>query len=130
MDPTREYYKYRKRGATMTTKTCKNCGNIFTTEKNAAQYCSKKCRRQHNYKKNKQIEYKCSLCGKTFTANRKTKYCSTICRLRANGRIKGIVTKTEKPVKSLAEINKAARALNMSYGQYMARYGYKNEDKN
>lgn len=102
---------------------CPVCGKKFVKEKNAQRFCSEKCRKAYNRRKPENDtfkEYQCKWCGKIFKYDRKKDYCSDDCRLRANGRRK----KSRKKAKvSLEEIAKRCREENLSYGQYVAKYG-------
>lgn len=105
---------------------CLNCGKLFITNKNAQKHCSADCRREYTkkngYKKGTLKVLNCAYCGETFHTLHKCKYCSTICRQKANGRY----VKKSRPKKaslSLEAIAKLARAEGLSYGQYVMKYG-------
>lgn len=111
------------------TRICKCCGKEFTTSKQAQKFCSVRCRESFYYYGQKQTEFKCAFCGKEFTSLQKKKYCSSICRISAYRMNQKRKQQPKKPkhFMSIEEINEAARALNMTYGQYMAKYGYAKE---
>ena len=93
-------------------KVCKHCGQVFyLTSNTRGQFCSKQCYqnfRQANpgfYRKNALVTLTCDGCGKTFQRRKheirsEKVYCSAKCsaaansRLRANGVVRGKVTKT------------------------------------
>ena len=109
---------------------CRYCGTPFTTEQNAAQFCSKECRTTFARAKNRvysrihKYTIQCGWCGVTFKALRGVKYCCDLCRLRATGKINGIAKpKTGKPVKSIEEVARICTQMGLSYGEYMAKYG-------
>ena len=113
----------------MVTKTCRWCGNEFTTKNNASQFCSAECRRRYHVARTQRFfasepyTIKCAWCGEIFSAERKRKYCCSLCQLRATGKINGIAKrKTDKPVKSIEEVAKICGELKISYGEYMTRY--------
>ena len=113
------------------TKECKRCGKKFQTDRNAKMYCSDKCRQEYRYYGEKQTEWECASCGKMFYSERKRKYCKLECqRDNYRGNYRGNYhrptpeRKVSKPKKSLAEINAAAKAEGLSYGQYMVKHGY------
>ena len=107
-------------------KTCPVCCEVFTAEQNGTRYCSEECRRA--YRRRVKVR-NCEFCAKEFSGRQK-KYCSSECRLRANGQLPDLTVSDElirlpkKRVKkmSLSEINEAARAEGLSYGQYTAKY--------
>jgi len=114
----------------MTTKRCRCCGKEFTAKNNAAQFCSVECKKRYRnakaraFNKTKKYTKKCPRCGKVFTALRGVNYCSVLCSLMAKGKINGVAKpKTRKPVKSLEEVAKICGELQISYGEYMTRYG-------
>lgn len=105
---------------------CPYCEKDFIRVRNAQKYCSDKCRRLAN-RKNPTIqeeelrEYTCSYCGKTFKWDRKKRYCSDECRELAAGRR---IRKPKKPKGlSIDAISRLAFKENLSYGQYVAKYG-------
>ena len=112
--------------------TCPTCGQVFERTYNSQIYCSKKCKQINANKKGyvpttKPLkDMSCKWCGSVFQAAYKRKYCTTDCRDMANGKRK----KQKEPVKSLVEIAKLSRELGMTYGQYMAKYGYEEEKQN
>lgn len=60
----------------------------------------------------------CDCCGNEFVARGSTKYCSDDCRkfIHDGTRTK---KKEKKPIVSLAEMERRAREMGMTYGQYM-----------
>ena len=114
----------------MATRNCKHCGKEFDTDKNSQTYCSVKCRKLER-RKNARVEHAqtlpgiCAFCGAKFTGDRKKKYCCDDCRIRHNKRLKP--KPRNKPAQSIADINALARAEGLSYGQYVAKYGYGKE---
>lgn len=102
---------------------CPVCGKKFIKESSAQKHCSDKCRKVYHRKKPMgEIlkEYKCAWCGKTFKYDRRKNYCSYDCRRKANGKRKN---NRKKANVSLEEIAKRCREENLSYGQYVAKYG-------
>lgn len=77
----------------------------------------------------------CDVCGKEFEANGPAKYCCESCR-NIGGKIRKTIREQEKASKKekkkikkqqQAELSIAARKARkagMSYGQYVAKYGY------
>ena len=74
----------------------------------------------------------CPYCGKEFIPNAGSqRYCSRQCsRLwyesthpMLHGKEKGLFRKTIQPSVSIAEIQRRARELGLSYGHYMLQYG-------
>ena len=66
-------------------RTCPICGKIFET-KTCGKYCSDECRKKKVYQK-RVYKKSCALCGDLFaTTSYKIKYCSTECRLEAQGK--------------------------------------------
>lgn len=106
--------------------TCALCGNEFETEKNAKHYCSVKCRRRAQAKRDKERRglrtFTCAWCGNEFLSTRKRKYCKADCRLMANGKILPRTKKTEKPKMTIEQIAKASREEGLSYGEYVRKY--------
>lgn len=105
---------------------CKCCGKTFEPNSASRLYCSQECynvvNRERARKKNAiLVEKKCAYCGKPFikTANSRKVYCDPKCKSKMNHSVK-MEKKRKKPnkVKSLAEFQREARMLNMSYGQY------------
>lgn len=126
-------------------KECVECGKIFITNKGNKLTCSKKCSdiRRKKYADDlyakaraatrERIGIKiCVICGNEFAPNQPTKVCcSPECqRIRDRQRIRESnhsIKQRNKKVKSteqqINDINAKAKALGMSYGQYVARYG-------
>lgn len=127
-------------------KKCEICGREFLPKNQIQKYCGFECQQISNrerakilmrkrYAQKKEENGKCPICGKTFKKkNGNQIYCgSAECRKermreysrerwasRGNDRI-------EKPIKrlrkgSIAAVTEAAREMNMSYGEYVARY--------
>ena len=79
------------------------------------------------------MEGKCAYCGKVFTKNSgPQKFCSKECYLSQRRESYDPVKRREerkrrqkpaKPDSELARINRQAREIGLSYGQYVARYG-------
>lgn len=113
----------------MATKICKRCGREFTTEKNAQKFCSKYCTTKYLSFGAKQTEFKCAFCGKNFTSQKKKKYCSDQCRLKANGRLKNKKKADSKPKNfmSIEEVARESRKLGISAGEYMQKFCYGKE---
>lgn len=72
---------------------------------------------------NNQPKY-CVICNKPLPMSR-TKYCSNQCRIddRAKGGKKAKLKQAKKKAAEFADINEAARAEGLTYGQYVAKYG-------
>lgn len=86
-------------------------------------------------KEKKQHKAVCDVCGKEFEASGPAKYCCDTCRntgskMRKTIREQGKASKKEKKKikkQQQAELSIAAmkaRKAGMSYGQYVAKYGY------
>ena len=108
------------------TKICPICLKEFTTPHNAKKFCTEWCR-----KKARKNEYMpqlkqcvCGWCGITFYSQRRKIYCSTECRLFANGRysLNKPEPKKESPAISLEQTVALARLAGMSYGEYVQRH--------
>ncbi len=54
---------------------------------------------------------------------KKKKYCSVLCRQKANGRKKDVPREKKKLPMTLEQIAVAAIAEGLSYGQYVAKHG-------
>jgi len=106
---------------------CAFCSEMFETDKNAALYCSARCRRQATNKKRRENNanraFKCAFCGKLFISSRKRKYCNEKCRLMASGRLLSKPRERKKPTMTLEQIVSASRKEGLSYGQYVKKYG-------
>lgn len=74
----------------------------------------------------------CKICGKTFYGSGATAYCGDECRkigyadnirlAESRARIRKASKRSrKKQTMSIADISKEARAVGMSYGQYVAR---------
>ena len=127
-------------------KTCTECGRPFVTNKTIKLTCSEECAaaRRKKYAENKNAKARaatrerlgtrfCVVCGNEFAVNHPAKICcSPECqrerdreRVRISNR--SIQQKTAKKAKSsekaINDINAKAKAMGLSYGQYVARYG-------
>lgn len=108
------------------TKICPVCSREFITSQNAKKFCTEWCK-----KKSKKSEFipqlkqcTCGWCGITFYSQRRKTYCSTECRLFANGRYS--ISKPEpihkKPCLSIEETVALARLAGMTYGEYVQKH--------
>ncbi len=72
-----------------------------------------------------EIQRLCLNCRKPLAAV-KQKYCCNACRLEAESlrTITGRRKRAKKKAHAIAEINAAARSEGLTYGQYVAKYGY------
>ena len=126
-------------------KVCSICGKTFETNVSGKKTCSEECaaisKKRYNDAKNararvatrERIGIKiCATCGKEFSANHPAKVCcSPDCqRVRERELAKASWKKEalrEKKIKSsekaIIDINAKAKAMGLSYGQYVARYG-------
>lgn len=115
----------------MVKKICKYCHKEFVTNYNPKMFCTDYCARQFHRSGAKQTEFVCEYCGKTFTWDRKKKYCSIDCQYRASSNSKkmGSTKKRPKPKNfmSIEEVAKASMEMNMSAGEYMAKFCYGKE---
>lgn len=113
------------------TKKCKRCGKEFTTDCNSKVYCSPACQKKAQQKRAQMLNrietYICAWCGVKFKAERKRKYCCERCRLKANGRLLDTPRKKPKNFMSIEEVARASREMNMSAGEYMAKFCYGKE---
>lgn len=119
---------------------CKKCGKeIKETFGHKRVYCSDECRIAY-YSNRDRINATCEICGNPLGKNKK-KFCSDECKKIAQRRYQQErnkeLYKSTKPKelpkrrrrkssnwsRNLAEINERARALGMSYGQYVGKYG-------
>lgn len=109
-------------------KKCIVCGKYFEATAGNARYCSKECKyiafkQNRNNNNNRETEFSCAWCGKTFISQRKKKYCSKECRMSANGQKVSTKTKINTYANaivpgSLADVVQKARDAGLSYGQY------------
>lgn len=105
-----------------TKKICPICGKEFEATANAKKYCSKWC-------SNKAVRHesarrcKCAWCGNIFLSPRRKTYCSTECRMFANGRttLPKPKKKSKKPKLTLARVASLAKEAGMSYGAYVQK---------
>lgn len=113
------------------TQACEWCGEPFV----AIRYNQKCCTRECAYELYKARVYKtektciCGYCEKEFKTMRKRTYCSSECRIAANGQKQRVADRKlkakrdkSKPKFTLAQVNAMARAEGLTYGQYMAKY--------
>lgn len=115
---------------------CKHCNKMFVPKNNFQKYCSGECyyaeakyRQTESYKKLDIPERECVVCGRKFTPlyRQKTIFCTDVCKRKrqleqqkeSRERAKTNALETKKRMSSLAEINQQARALGISYGQYV-----------
>ena len=101
-------------------KECEWCGKEFVRRRNSQKYCSAKCRNANRNHRLYDEGKTCLICLKPLPKGR-SKYCSDECFKKIKTVPK--FTPTEKK-STIAEINAKARAEGLSYGQYMAKYGY------
>ncbi len=104
-------------------KICPVCLKQFTASRNAAKFCSQKCKEQHKIlcKKKKCV---CAWCNKAFYTMRKKTYCSEMCRLYANARISiPQIKKETTPKLSLSEVARLANSCGLTYGKYVQQQG-------
>lgn len=114
------------------TKECVICGKTFISKYAKTKGCSEACRKRYNieyvkkkYKEKRTIK-KCVMCGKEFEATPKKIYCSIDCQ---KSFVKPVAVKEKKRKKefvSLAEMQRRARELGMSYGKYVVEMEKKN----
>lgn len=125
---------------------CKYCRIEFEPKKDRQVFCCAGCRikygneQQRSRMKNNAYEkvVKCEYCKEDFVrlSTSRKKYCSEECkqaasRKRQNEKLKEIMKgfrkpkkeKKKKPKLTITEINQKARALHMSYGEYVSKYG-------
>lgn len=113
---------------------CINCGKTFKMKfRSNEKYCSTECRKDF-YKKKK--ARKCVICGAKLEG-RQMKYCSAKCKnknlmiyttAQRKEDFEAMKPKAPKPRKkprmSIDEIIVMANKEGLSYGQYVAKYGY------
>ena len=127
-------------------KTCTECGKTFLTHIKVKLTCSEECanmrRRKYAIERNAKaraatIERNgiriCLICGNEFAPSHANKVCcSPECQKKrerelVNASNRSIQQKRAKKVKSseqqINDINAKAKAMGLSYGQYVARYG-------
>lgn len=126
-------------------KECVECGKLFVTNKGNKVTCSKECsdirKKKYNDEKNAKAREAtrerlgiriCVICGNEFAPNQPAKVCcSPECqRVRDRQRVRESnhsIKLRNKKVKSteqqINDINAKAKAMGLSYGQYVARYG-------
>ena len=108
-------------------KVCKYCDKSFSAQNRSREYCSDTCRGRAHYHYQRKVPEKrsCPSCKKEFMQKTVVQiYCSRNCQ---NMHYREVVKqeskeKAKKEVKigSLADVNNKARAIGMTYGQYMA----------
>lgn len=117
---------------------CKKCGKeIKPTSWHKRVYCSDECRIAY-YHKTDRANAKCEICGNPLSGRQK-KYCSFECKRKFMSKYqqeknkelykstipkalpKRRRKKSAKWAKELAEFNAKARALGLSYGQYVGK---------
>lgn len=116
---------------------CKHCGRLFVPEHYNIRLCSEECRaaarkisvdrsnaKAREAKKVNPIQKRCLVCHHKFRTNRSDVVtCSPHCqRIRNLEKMKEYaekqrIEKKQKPM-SIAEFNRKAREMGMSYGQY------------
>ncbi|MBR5584096.1 MAG: hypothetical protein IKW21_06170 [Lachnospiraceae bacterium] len=123
-------------------KTCVECGKVFITNKGNRLTCSKECAalRVKLYTETKYAKARaatrerigtkiCLICGKEFSPNQPAKVCcSPECqrerdreRVRASNKsIQQRNKKIKSSEKQINDINAKAKAMGMTYGQYVA----------
>lgn len=129
----------------MKIKKCEWCGKEFEDETGHRKYCNNDCSYEANKESIKRLQaekrqYKkmfnaeCLICHKVFLTNRhRQKTCSLECQAErmkelhkknyANHKIRQRLKKereeAQKKVETIAEIQRKARAMGISYGRYM-----------
>ncbi len=127
---------------------CSECGRPYISNVASKLTCSKEC---SEIRRLRRVEEKnararaatrerlgvkiCATCGKEFSPNHPSKVCcSPVCqrererKMAREGWASFKQTKAKKPKTSeqqIIDINAKAKAMGMSYGQYVARYGGK-----
>ena len=103
-------------------KKCDKCGKEFETFNAKKRWCSGSCA-QFAWRKAqpKKTEIKtCPTCTKEFqVTNEHKKYCSSECKEAKKLKIETREDKVKKTHKSISEMAAEARALGMSYGEYV-----------
>lgn len=106
---------------------CKNCEKEFISFHKNKKYCCDKCRNEAKLKEQRSAwhDIKCEYCNKIFQTKKDEKYCSKKCEDNANKQTKRKrKIQSENSKKSLVEIDKLCKELNISYGEFFRRYGY------
>ena len=108
-------------------RTCVICGKKFMAAREIRLTCSYECKKvrdkqvtQAHHVKRLEEERTCPICGTKFRSSGVQVYCSNECRKIHNKQIQKI--KPREPMEELKSIAKEARKLNLSYGEYVARY--------
>lgn len=98
--------------------TCPVCKKVFISAK-----CRKTAAKQRKQKEIAERRLTCAYCGAVFQSAKKRKYCCEECQRRACGDLKRKPRERVKPKLSIEEIAKRCREENLTYGQYVAKYG-------
>lgn len=116
----------------MAIKICACCGTEFEPRNNAVKFCSSKCRIQKHKELHKLSvlrsfnisKYTCKQCGKEFKSKVKKDFCCAGCEniYAANRK-----ERNRKNASEIVKLNDLARKEGLTYGQYMAKYGYNNK---
>lgn len=132
----------------LTPRECRVCGNPIPYSMGSAKVCSEECRKERQKQRNKEASERrkaltrmilgakqCAICSKVFEPrNSRQVTCSRKCqKIRDNSMMATWKEKNTKSTKlpreqkpkkkkpeTLAQINKKARELGMTYGQYTA----------
>jgi hypothetical protein len=123
---------------------CRICGKLFNANVSNRKTCSQECadirRRQYIDEQNARARAAtrerlgtkiCAICGKEFAPNHPAKMCcSPECQrerdrdlVRSKRKYKGTKQKNKSSEEQIIDINAKAKAMGLSYGQYVARYG-------
>lgn len=114
----------------MAVKICPYCGEEFVARNNSQKFCSKACSsKTYQVKRKQEIydqvfnkrKYTCQWCGKEFGSNIPREFCNYNCQVAYERKRK---KDSIKNAKELVTINELARKEGLTYGQYMAKYGY------
>lgn len=110
---------------------CPVCEENFLTVKNAQKYCSKKCKQRAKYESNKKARLQnmvpnwCKVCGKPFTKERKSDFCSDHCEKLDEIRRKHALHR-KKDGLTMEQALKLCKKYKCTYGQLMVKI-YKKE---
>lgn len=101
---------------------CPVCGKEFVRH-HKQKYCSEKCRNEYWRRPKTRT---CQYCLKPY-AGSGSSYCSTECRLKANGQMPDDAIDIQRfaPTLSLAEVIALAKAEGLTYGQYIMKHKLK-----
>lgn len=114
----------------MNDKVCVICGKTFQSYRPNAMTCSYECRKEmikrNHAEKVKRLEYTfrkvCPTCGNEFMGRTSSQiYCSDECRFKGALK-KRTAPKPKRTMDKIREIAKKASDMEMSYGEYVARY--------